>query len=227
MLGGVAINCSRDSPVPHQMHEAADRVGFGGVARNPRGIEGFRRRIAAADPHRENRLRRIALLAMLLGHGNDRFRRSGRRGERGRHVHDQHGVVGVVARANARAPPRSVLRRRRRRCRPDWRATRSAAAPHRAFSSLPAKCRQASPPRSASRSTANTPTPPPLVRIASRCRQASSDGRASRRRRTTRRDRARATGRRGGMRRHRPHPSRPARRYASSPPWRPAHGVRI
>ncbi len=50
--------------------------------------------------------------------------------------------------------------------------------------------------------------------------------RAFRRRRTTRRDRARAAVRRGGTRRHRPRPIRQARRYGSSPLWRLARDVR-
>ncbi len=78
------------------MHEAADRVRFGRVARNSRGIESLRRGIAAADPYREDRFCRTGRLAVALGHGNDRLRRLGRRCQRGRHVHDQNGIVGAV-----------------------------------------------------------------------------------------------------------------------------------
>ena len=71
------------------------------------------------------------------------------------------------------------------------------------------------PPRSIRRSTASTPMPPPLVRMARRlpgngfCRPSVSA------RRRARRDRARAAARRGGRRRRRRHRTRRARRYGS------------
>ena len=40
--------------VAHEMHEAADRVGFGGIARDAGGLEGRRRCIAFSPTHTAN-----------------------------------------------------------------------------------------------------------------------------------------------------------------------------
>ncbi len=76
------------------------------------------------------------------------------------------------------------------------------------------------PPRSISASVARTPSPPPLVRIASRspgrCAGRRRPAPGSRPRRTARPWRTRAACRRAGRRRRRPHPSRRARRYGNA-----------
>ena len=71
------------------------------------------------------------------------------------------------------------------------------------------------PPRSTKRSTARTPMPPPLVRMARRLPGNGLSDRALRRPQTTRRDQIRAKARRDGMRRRKPHPSPRALRYGS------------
>ena len=153
--------------VTHEMHEAVDRRGFGRVIRNAGRLERFRRRTVFAHPHGEHRLRRCVLLALSLGHGDDGFRRIGSRRERRRHVHDQNGIIGVIV--------EQILKRDgisfgvgitgdvgRIGVRPDRRQSR-IKLPHGVGRNA-----ASSPPRSTSRSTARTPTPPPLVKMARR-----------------------------------------------------------
>ena len=226
-LGGVAINRFQRLAVAYQVHEASDRIGFGRVVRNASGFEDGRGGIAASDPHGENGLRPDQAAAMRLRDGGDRFCRGLRRSERGRNIHDQDGIVLQDPRAAPRTRRCSGRHRHRRRCRRDSRATRLAAARRRAVCIVSGEMPARVPPRSASRSTASTPIPPPLVRMASRL---PGNGR-------TRPERLRRgkqliqieypqADRRGETRRRRPHRHRRARRCASAPPWRLAHDGR-
>src|SRR5262245_31663890 len=75
------------------MHEAADRVGFGGIARNAGCFEDRRGGIAASDPHGKHGLWSDEAAVMRLRAGGDRSRGGVCRRERGRDIHDQDGVV--------------------------------------------------------------------------------------------------------------------------------------
>ena len=83
-------------PVVHEMHEAVDRRGLGLVVGNIGRFESVGGRTAFAHPHRKDRLRRHALVALALGDRDDGFCRVERRRERRRHVHHQNRIVGVV-----------------------------------------------------------------------------------------------------------------------------------
>ena len=147
-----------------------DRVGLGRDSWECRPPRRLRRRCAAvADPDREHRLRpdTIGCDARCTTPTTD-VRGVGRRGERGRHVHHQDGVVVADRRAAPRAPRRSAPRRRRRRCRPDWRCDQIGGSAASSVCIVSGEMPASVPPRSTSRSTASTPMPPPLVRIASR-----------------------------------------------------------
>ena len=80
-------------PVANQVHKAAHGIGFGRVVRNAVSLEGRGHRIAAPDPHGEYRLRMDPPAAMCSRHRGDRSCRRLGRGERGRHVHHQDGIV--------------------------------------------------------------------------------------------------------------------------------------
>ena len=80
-------------PVANQVHKAAHGVGFGRVVRNAVSLEDRGHRIAAPDPHGEYRLRMDPPAAMRSRHRGDRFCRGLGRGERGRNVHHQDGIV--------------------------------------------------------------------------------------------------------------------------------------
>ena len=83
--------------VLHQMHEAAHRIVFGGVVGNPGAAEQIADLLVRADPNREHRLGKAAMLLAVLadriGHGRgDVVGRS----DRGLNIHHQDGIVAGV-----------------------------------------------------------------------------------------------------------------------------------
>jgi hypothetical protein len=80
-------------PVAHEMHEAANRIRFGGIIGNAGCFEDRRCRITASDPDGKYWLRMEAAAAMRLRDGSDRLCRGLRRSERGWNIHDKNGVV--------------------------------------------------------------------------------------------------------------------------------------
>ena len=122
--------------------------------------------------------------------------------------------------SNCSSATASLVRPRRRQCRRDWRATRSAAARRRASSSSRARCTQFA---AEIRETIDRERADPAAvgqdrqTLAGKARQITERFGGDEQfveieRRTNRRD---------GTRRRRRRPIRPARRYGSSPPWRP------
>ena len=82
--------------IAHEMHETADRLRLGRIVGDAGGVEGGTGFGIATDPDREHGFRWHQRVAMLSRDRHDRLRRFGSRRERGRHVHDQDGVVVLV-----------------------------------------------------------------------------------------------------------------------------------
>jgi hypothetical protein len=78
------------------MHEAAHRIGFGGIARNAGCFEDRRGGVAASDPHGKDGLWADEAVAMRLRAGGGRSCGRVCRRERGWNIHDQDGVVLAV-----------------------------------------------------------------------------------------------------------------------------------
>src|SRR5262249_40235938 len=124
--------------------------------------------IAASDPHGKHGLWPDDAAAMRLRAGGDRSCGGVRRRERGRNVHDQDGVVlpGLQQRFECGEGARRIG--------VAGEVDGGGARPGRgggrggAFLLPPGRAGGGPPRRPGSRSTASTPTPPPLVNIASR-----------------------------------------------------------
>ncbi len=108
------------------MHEAANRLRLGRVARDAGRIEGGASLRIAADPDGEHRLRRRDRAAVLLRDRDDGRRGLGGSSKRGRHVHHEDGVIVLVV--EQRFERLGVARRvgiardvDRVGARPDWR----------------------------------------------------------------------------------------------------------
>ena len=210
--------------MPHQMHEAAHRVVFGRVVRNAGRVEHVADLLVRADPDREHRFGRTVLCrdicATTDAHGiRDRVGRS----DRGLHVHHQHRVIAGVGQQHLER--RRIARRVGvaddvDRIGLDQVGGSTASSLARVSGEISARV----PPSSTSRSTARTPMPPPLVRIASRLPGRLRRAPASRRSRTAREiehPQHPGAAKRGVIDRVR---SRRARRYGSRRPLRPGRG---
>jgi succinyl-CoA synthetase alpha subunit len=153
-------------PIVHQVHKAADRVRFVRKIRNAGALEGLARRRAASNPDRERRLWRHELDAMPAHDRSDgaveRPRQRCGPGDELLECGLVTGRVGIprdIDRVAVRPDRRQGggvggRAKRGRNAQPEFRR-RPADAPPR---SDQARCGR---PRSASRSTASTPSPPP------------------------------------------------------------------
>ena len=168
-LGGVAIRRLDRLAIAHEMHEAAHRVGLGRIVRDAGGLEGRATRSPLSPTQTASTGLGGNVPARLLGAPSPRPsapRRSRRRARSAR---------SSPARRRCRDPP-AGLRAPRHSALASASPTMSTGLAFDQIGGSAASSafivsgeRAASvPPRSISRSTASTPTPPPLVRIARR-----------------------------------------------------------